>query len=69
VIQLAASEGMFFCVFALAAYVVQGVTRVPLWNIYRSLIPFLIALLVGLGLLIVFPEITLLVPRLMPVGK
>ena len=54
---------------ALAAYVVQGVTRVPLWDIYRSLVPFLIALLVGLGLLIAFPEITLLVPRLMPVGR
>jgi tripartite ATP-independent transporter DctM subunit len=53
---------------ALAAYVVQGVTKVPLWDIYRSLIPFLIALLVGLGLLIAFPQITLLVPRLMPVG-
>jgi len=53
---------------ALAAYVVQGVTRVPLWDIYRSLIPFLIALLVGLGLLIAFPGITLLVPRLMPAG-
>jgi C4-dicarboxylate transporter DctM subunit len=53
---------------ALAAYVVHGVTKVPLWDIYRSLIPFLVALLVGLGLLIAFPEITLLVPRLMPAG-
>ena len=51
---------------ALAAYVVQGVTKVPLWEIYRWLTPFLIALLVGLGFLIVFPEITLLVPHLMP---
>jgi TRAP-type C4-dicarboxylate transport system permease large subunit len=54
---------------ALAAYVVQGVTKVPLWDIYHSLIPFLVALLVGLGLLIVFPQITLLVPNLMPVGR
>ncbi len=54
---------------ALAAYVVQGVTKVPLWDIYRSLIPFLVALLVGLGLLIAFPQITLLVPHLMPVGR
>jgi tripartite ATP-independent transporter DctM subunit len=54
---------------ALAAYIVHGVTKVPLWDIYRSLIPFLVALLVGLGLLIVFPKITLLVPRLMPVGR
>lgn len=54
---------------ALAAYVVQGVTKVPLWDIYRSLIPFLVALLVGLGILIVFPEITLLVPHLMPVRR
>jgi len=51
---------------ALAAYVVQSVTKVPLWDIYRSLVPFLIALLVGLGLLIAFPQITLLVPSLMP---
>jgi tripartite ATP-independent transporter DctM subunit len=54
---------------ALAAYIVRGVTKVPLWDIYRSLVPFLVALLVGLGLLIVFPQITLLVPRLMPVGR
>ncbi len=53
---------------ALAAYVVQGVTKVPLWEIYRWLVPFLVALLIGLGFLIVFPEITLLVPRLMPAG-
>jgi tripartite ATP-independent transporter DctM subunit len=54
---------------ALAAYIVQGVTKVPLWDIYRSLIPFLIALLIGFGLLVAFPEITLLVPRLMPAGR
>jgi C4-dicarboxylate transporter DctM subunit len=53
---------------ALVAYVVQGVTKVPLWHIYRSLVPFLLALLAGLGLLIAFPQITLLVPRLMPAG-
>jgi tripartite ATP-independent transporter DctM subunit len=51
---------------ALAAYIVQGVTKVPLWEIYRSLIPFLVALLIGFGLLVAFPEITLLVPHLMP---
>ena len=51
---------------ALVAYVVQGVTDVPLWEIYRALIPFLIALLFGLGILIAFPQITLLVPELMP---
>jgi tripartite ATP-independent transporter DctM subunit len=54
---------------ALAAYIVQGVTKVPLWEIYRSLIPFLVALLIGFGLLVAFPEITLLVPRLMPAGR
>jgi C4-dicarboxylate transporter DctM subunit len=52
---------------ALAAYVVHGVTDVPLWQIYRALVPFLIALLIGLGILIAFPKITLLVPQLMPV--
>lgn len=52
---------------ALVAYVVHGVTDVPLWQVYRALVPFLIALLIGLGILIAFPKITLLVPQLMPV--
>lgn len=52
---------------ALVAYVVHGVTEVPLWQIYRALVPFLLALLIGLGILIAFPKITLLIPQLMPV--
>ena len=49
----------------LNAYVVNGVTQVPVGEIFRGLTPFILAMILGLAILIVFPEVTLFLPRLM----
>jgi TRAP-type C4-dicarboxylate transport system permease large subunit len=36
-----------------------------IWTIFAGVTPFLVAQFVGLGLIIAFPEIALLLPRLM----
>jgi len=46
-------------------YVVQGVTKVPLEEVFRGNMPFLIAMIVALALLIAFPQISLWLPGTM----
>lgn len=47
------------------AYIVSGVTKVPMEEVFRGVMPFLIAMFVALALLIAFPEISLFLPRTM----
>jgi len=49
----------------MTVYVVQGVTKVPLDEVFRGNLPFVIAMIVGLALLVAFPEISLFLPRTM----
>jgi tripartite ATP-independent transporter DctM subunit len=52
--------------FGLVVFVIAGVVPdVPMFNIFRGAFPFLIAMFICLILVIVFPEIALLLPRLM----
>jgi len=46
-------------------YVVQGVTKVPLEEVFRGNMPFLIAMVVALALLVAFPQISLWLPGTM----
>ena len=46
-------------------YVVQGVTKVPLEEVFLGNMPFLIAMVVTLALLIAFPQISLFLPGTM----
>ena len=46
-------------------YVVQGVTKVPMEEIFRGNMPFLIAMIAALALIIAFPDIALWLPRTM----
>ena len=46
-------------------YVVQGVTKVPLEEVFLGNLPFLIAMVAALVLLIAFPEISLFLPTTM----
>ncbi len=46
-------------------YVVQGVTKVPLEEVFRGNMPFLVAMIVALALLIAFPQISLWLPATM----
>jgi len=52
--------------FGLLVFAIAGVVKdVPLFTIFRGAIPFFIVLMVGVGILIAFPEITLFLPNLM----
>jgi tripartite ATP-independent transporter DctM subunit len=50
--------------YGILLFVINAVTRIPLADIIREIWGFLAVLLVALGLMIVFPEITLFLPRL-----
>lgn len=45
--------------------VTAAIPDVEVWTVFRGIWPFLIAMLIGLGLIIAFPQIALLLPRLM----
>lgn len=49
----------------LNAYVTAGQTKVPLGNVFRGLVPFILVELVVLIILITFPQLTLMLPDLM----
>jgi len=46
-------------------YVVQGVTKAPLEDVVRGILPFALVFLVGIALLIAFPQISLFLPNTM----
>jgi len=46
----------------LNAFIVQGATKVPVGEVFRGSIPFIIAALVGLALMVAFPQIVLFLP-------
>jgi C4-dicarboxylate transporter DctM subunit len=50
---------------AINVYVVQGVTKVPMEEVFRGIVPFAIVFLVGIALLVAFPQIILLLPSTM----
>ncbi len=50
---------------AMNLYVLQGITKLPLQVVSRGIVPFLLALTFGLIVLILFPEISLFLPRTM----
>ncbi len=50
----------------LNVFVIAGMARhVPIPRIFRGIMPFLAAMLVLLGLLTIWPEVALIVPRSM----
>lgn len=49
----------------LNAFIVHGVTEVPLSKIFRGVVPFVVMMVLGLVLLIVFPQISLFLPNVM----
>ena len=49
----------------MTVYVVHGVTRVPLEQVFRGTIPFVIVMIIGLAILVTFPDISLFLVRAM----
>ena len=50
---------------AINVYVVQGVTKVPMEQIFRGVVPFIIMYLIPIGFVVAFPDISLFLPRTM----
>jgi TRAP-type C4-dicarboxylate transport system permease large subunit len=46
-------------------FVTSSIARVPAGDVFRACMPFLVALLVGLALVTLFPGISLFLPRLL----
>ena len=49
--------------YGMLLFVINGTTGIPIKDIVREVIPFLVALLVSLFLLVFFPELVLWLPR------
>ncbi len=50
---------------AINVYVVQGVTKVPMEDIFRGVLPFIFVYLIAIGFIVAFPEISFFLPRTM----
>jgi tripartite ATP-independent transporter DctM subunit len=57
--------GMIAPPVGINVFVIAGISDIPMWTIYRGVIPFLIADMVEVVLLILSPEIALFLPSLM----
>lgn len=65
IVILIAEIGVITPPVGINVYVVQGVTKIPLEEIFRHIIPFFLALIVCMILMIAFPKIALFLPGLM----
>jgi len=64
-ICMTAELGMVTPPVAINVYIVQGVTKVRMEEIFRGIVPFIIVYLIAIGLIVAFPEIGLFLPRTM----
>jgi tripartite ATP-independent transporter DctM subunit len=64
-ICMMAELGMVTPPVAINVYVVQGVTKVPMEEIFRGVLPFIFVYLIAIGFIVAFPEISLFLPRTM----
>jgi TRAP-type C4-dicarboxylate transport system permease large subunit len=47
------------------AFVVHGVTKVPLHDVFYGIMPFFIMMVIGIALLFLFPQIVTFLPAIM----
>ena len=64
-IVLIAETGFMTPPVGLNAFIVHGVTKVPLVDVFRGVIPFVIMMLIGIVLVLIFPQIALFLPNIM----
>ena len=63
IISVVTMIGIILPPVAINAFVVAGVTGTPLSTIYKGIYPFLIGMCLCLGILLLFPQISLWLPR------
>ena len=56
--------GMIIPPVAICVFVVKNITKVPMNQIYKGCAPFLIALIISWGILLLFPQLSLWLPSL-----
>lgn len=66
IVTLTAEAGLISPPVGLNVFVIQGISNgVPMYTIFRGIVPFFVALLIGLAVLTAFPQIALVLPNLM----
>ena len=66
IIVLVTQMGVITPPVGINVYVVNGIAKdIPLEKIFRGVVPFLIALIIGTGFIVIFPQIALWLPNLM----
>ena len=49
----------------LNVYIIKGISGLPMWTVFRGVIPFIIADICNDALLMAYPQISLFLPNLM----
>ena len=65
VLTLLAEMGLLTPPVGLSTYVVAGVTKVPLEDVFRGILPFVVVMLLCLVVLYAFPQISTFLPGVM----
>jgi len=65
VVMLVVQMGVITPPVGLDVFVLSGATGVPVWTIFRGVLPFVVAILVGVVILLAFPFIATIVPLTM----
>jgi len=63
IVSVVTMIGIILPPVAINAFVVSGVTKVPIGTIYRGIYPFIVGMTICLFILLFFPEISLWLPR------
>ena len=64
-IMLIAEVGFMTPPVGLNAFIVHGVTKVPLSEVFRGVVPFVLVMLLGVVIILIFPQVALFLPNLM----
>ena len=49
----------------LNAYIIKGISQVPMGTVFRGVVPFILADICHIALLMLFPQISLILPAMM----
>jgi C4-dicarboxylate transporter DctM subunit len=51
--------------YGINLFVLAGVTKLPIETIYRGILPFVLTALIGIGIMVAFPQIATWLPDLL----
>ncbi len=65
IVIMLATTGVLTPPIGMTVFALAAATDVPMYQIFRGVIPFWVLMLVGVVLVVIFPDIALFLPRLM----